>query len=204
MSTMTDLMMFSRNNPQFSPRAALNALVAQLQAQQQLQRHQQMQQVQHMHQMQQMHQMQMQQAVANAQAMQNQPQGHPGAPNAGPQMHQNMNMVPGIAVSPATGDGRLVPSPHIGQTPSPANQIQAPGQQPQQHPISNSSSQNSTTVGSANTSPNQPNKRRRPSASQNIKNEDEDTNEPKNGQNMAVKPSPRMANNKRIKTANHS
>lgn len=199
MSCLGDLMLFSRQHPQLTPRQALNALVNQIQAQQQMQQ-------QHM-----VHQVAAAAAVANAQGMQNNQQGHSGGPNVGaggPQMHNSphMGMIPGMVGSPAVGEGRLVPpSPHIGQTPSPANQLQAPGQQPQQHPISNSSSQNSTTVGSANTSPNQSNKRRRPSTSQNVKTENEEGNETKNNgpTNMVVKPSPRI-NNKRIKTTNPS
>ncbi|KAF8420107.1 LIM-domain binding protein-domain-containing protein [Tirmania nivea] len=202
MAYLQGIMNFSQEHPQLTPRAALHSLVEQIQHRQHQIAHQQ-------------HQQQMQQAAlaaANAQRMQNPQQGHPGGPNAGaggPQMQNSphMGMVPGMAGSPAVAEGRLVPpSPHIGQTPSPANQLQAPGQQPQQHPISTSSSQNSTTVGSANTSPNQPNKRRRPSTSQTVKNEVEEGSEPKanNGQNMAVKPSPRMASSKRIKTANPS
>src|SRR5437868_5842939 len=170
MAYLQDIMNFSRANPQLTPRAALHSLVEHLQHTQH-----QLAQQQHQH-----HQHQMQQAAAIAAAnarMQN-PQ-HPGGPNAGaggPQMQNSPHMgVPGMASSPAVAEGRLVPpSPHIGQTPSPANQLQAPGQQPQQHPISTSSSQNSTTVGSANTSPNQPNKRRRPSTSQTVKNEVEE------------------------------
>jgi len=190
-------MSFSRLNPQLTPRAALQNLVEHTQQQLAQQQHQ--------------HQMHAAMAAANAHRMQN-PQQHPGGPNAGaggPQMQNSphMGMVSGMAGSPAVTEGRLVPpSPHIGQTPSPANQLQAPGQQPQQHPISTSSSQNSTTVGSANTSPNQPNKRRRPSTSQTVKNEVEEGSEPKanSGQNMVVKPSPRMVPNKRIKTSNPS
>ena len=195
-------MSFSRAHPQLSPRDALHSLVQQLQ-------HTQNQIVQQ----QQQQQQQMQQAAvfaaANAQRMQNLQQGHPGGPNTGaggPQMQNSphMGMLPGMIGSPLA-EGRLVP-PHIGQTPSPANQLQAPGQQPQQHPISTSSSQNSTTVGSANTSPNQPNKRRRPSTSQTVKNEVEEGSEPKanNVQNMPVKRSPRMTSTKRIKTTNPS
>ncbi|KAF8460258.1 LIM-domain binding protein-domain-containing protein [Kalaharituber pfeilii] len=216
LSCMSDLMMFSRQHPSLTPRNALDTYVRQLQTQQQIQQHhlhqQQLQQQQL--QQQQLQQQQLQQqhmaqaaAAANAQGMQNQQQGHPGGPNAGaggPQMHHSphMSMVPGMAGSQATGEGRLVtPSPLIGQAPSPAaNQLQAPGQQPQQHPISNPSSQNSTTVGSANTSPNQSNKRRRPSNSQNVKNEGDDGNDTANGQKMIVKPSPRMGTNKRVKT----
>ena len=188
-------MSYSRANPQLTPRAALQNLLDQNQIVQQ----------QHQHQMQQVAAI----AAANAQRMQNPQQGHPGGPNAGaggPHMQNSphIGMVQGMAGSPAVAEGRLIPpSPHIGQTPSPANQLQAPGQQPQQHPISSSSSQNSTTVGSANTSPNQPNKRRRPSTSQTVKNEVEEGSEPK-ANSMVVKPSPRMAPNKRIKTANPS
>lgn len=205
MAYLQDIMSFSQEYPDLTPKAALHNLVEQLQHTQ----HQIAQQQQH-----QQHQHQMRQAAAiaaaNAQRMQISQQ-HPGGPNAGaggPQMQNSphMGMVPGMAGSPAVAEGRLgPPSSHTGQTPSPANQLQAPGQQPQQHPISTSSSQNSTTVGSANTSPNQPNKRRRPSTSQTVKIEVEEGSEPKtnSGQNM-VKPSPRMAPNKRIKTANPS
>lgn len=200
MAYLQDIMSVSRAYPQLTPRAALQSLIEQLQ-------HTQHQIAQQQHQHQQMHQAAI--AAANAQRIQNPQQGHPGGPNVGaggPQMQNSphMGMVPGMAGSPAVAEGRLVPpSPHIGQTPSPANQLQAPGQQPQQHPISTSSSQNSTTVGSANTSPNQPNKRRRPSTSQTVKNEVEEGSEPKanNVQNMVVKP---MVPNKRIKTSNPS
>ncbi|KAF8454587.1 LIM-domain binding protein-domain-containing protein [Terfezia claveryi] len=205
MAYLQDIMSFSRAHPQLTPNAALQNLVEQLHTQHQIAQ-QQHQHQQHQHQMQQAAAI----AAANVQRMQNSQQ-HPGGPNAGaggPQMQNSphMVMVPGMAGSLAVAEGRLVPpSSHTGQTPSPANQLQAPGQQPQQHPISTSSSQNSTTVGSANTSPNQPNKRRRPSTSQTVKIEVEEGSEPKanSGQNM-VKPSPRMAPNKRLKTANPS
>ena len=200
-------MQFCRAHPTLTPRGALNTFVRALQNNQDQQMH--------AHQMVQQHQAaQAAAAAANAQAMHNAQHSHPVNPNqggGGPQMHHNsphMSMM--AAGSPAQGEGGRVglvpPSPHIGQTPSPAsNQLQAPGQQPQQHPISNPSSQNSTTVASANTSPNQLNKRRRPSTSQNIKNEGEDGDGGgvvggPNGQKMVVKPSPRMGGNKRMKT----
>lgn len=190
-SNMRDLFAFSQGNPHLPPKAALNSLVMQLQQSQQIQA--QNQQMQHAAQV----------AAANAsQALQNQ-QGHPNGPNGPGQMHPSphMNLVPGgMANSPSVSDARLgIPaSPHVGhgQTPSPAqNHLQAPGlaqqHSQQQHPTSNPSSQTSTTVGSANTSPNQTNKRRRPSSSQNVKNEDDgDVGNP----NQKVKQSPRGAN----------
>lgn len=135
-------------------------------------------------------------------------------------MHQSphMSMAGSMSNTPVPeGRGLVPPSPHLGQAPSPAsNNLQAPGQPPQQLSLSNpSSSQNSTTVGSANTSPNQANKRRRPSSTQ-VKNEaDGDGGNGGGGGGvgvgvgmegmnlpgkLGVKPSPRMQNNnKRMK-----
>jgi len=112
------------------------------------------------------------------------------------------------------GDVRMggVQSPHIGgggATPSPAqNHMQAPGMIAQhsqhQHPTSNPSSQTSTTVGSANTSPHQTNKRRRASTTSNA-NVDIGDGADGGGMNGAaaqkVKQSPRVTN-KRTKLSN--
>lgn len=174
---------------------------------------------------------QQQAAHANAMAQGLQPQqGHPGGPGGpggpgmphGPgQQHQIMaNGLPiGLTRSPSANEIRMgvPPSPHLsgggvgggggpGTTPSPAqNHIQAPGlvqQHSQQgHPTSNPSSQTSTTVGSANTSPNQTNKRRRASTAGEVKQSDEMGDVGVNGNaNNKVKQSPRVGGNKRLKT----
>jgi hypothetical protein len=139
----------------------------------------------------------------------------PGVPGTaiphGPGQQPGMPMVG----SPSLNDIRMggVLSPHVvggAATPSPApNHMQAPGMVAQhsqhQHPTSNPSSQTSTTVGSANTSPNQTNKRRRASTT-NVKNESEDVGHSGGAINGAattqkIKQSPRVGN-KRTKLSN--
>lgn len=148
---------------------------------------------------------QIQQSMEQRQQQQPQmPNGviHPGGPPPGPH--------PGMMHSPSANDMRMGGSPHVSvgaATPSPAqNPMQAPGMVQQhsqhQHPTSNPSSQTSTTVGSANTSPNQTNKRRRASTTSNVKPDGEDAgggagDQQPNGISTKVKQSPR--GNKRAK-----
>ncbi|KAI5786701.1 LIM-domain binding protein-domain-containing protein [Pyronema domesticum] len=199
LSQMKDLITFSQQNPHLGPTQALTQLVnnqmmhqqalqqQQSMAQQHQQAQQQQAQAQHLQQ-----QAQAQQQAQQQHAQQQQQQHAQGMPN-GPMARAGMPGGPGVGGMPpqlgismanspsVTGDIRMggVQSPHIvggGATPSPAqNHMQAPGMIAQhsqhQHPTSNPSSNTSTTVGSANTSPNQTNKRRRVSTINNVKND---------------------------------
>src|SRR5690606_27408055 len=139
LSCMGDLMYFCRSNPSLTPKSALEAFVNQIQLQQQ---HNQQAQQNFMS-------SQQAQQVINAQAMQNAQQGLQGRPNmGGPMMHQSphMSMAGSMSNTPVPESRGLVPpSPHLGQASSPAsNNLQAPGQPPQQLSLSNPpSSQNS-------------------------------------------------------------
>ncbi|KAG0125197.1 LIM-domain binding protein-domain-containing protein [Tuber indicum] len=220
MSQMRDLFNYSHLNPALAPRQALQSFVSQ----QQQQQHAQQQHLANQHAQQQQQQQQQQQAqaavmAATAPGLQVQ-QGHPGG-HAGPGMLQHPGQhlgVPGgvpVGMNSPSADGMRMgvpPSPHMGggggpgTTPSPAqNHIQAPGlvqQHSQQaHPTSNPSSQTSTTVVSANTSPNT-NKRRRASTASNVKNEGDDENGVNGAQNNKIKQSPRVGGNKRVKGNN--
>jgi len=196
LSQMKDLIAYSQQNPHLGPAQALTALV-QIQ-QQAAQQH-----------------IAAQQQAAQMQAQGLQPNGPmprtvmPVGPG-GPGMPHGPNQQPGgmpMSNSPSVNDIRMgnVLSPHVvGATPSPAqNHMQAPGMvaQHSQHHTSNPSSQTSTTVGSANTSPNQTNKRRRASTTSNVKIEGEDGNGDGGGGAMTtgpaaqkIKQSPRGAN----------
>ena len=216
MSQMRDLFSFSQSNPALVPRQALQTFVSQ---------HQQQQQHAQQHLANQHAQQQQQQAhaavmAATAQGLQA-AQGHPGGHAGGPGMlqhpgqHQGMPGGVSVGMNSPSADGMRMgvpPSPHMGggggpgTTPSPAqNHIQAPGlvqQHSQQaHPTSNPSSQTSTTVVSANTSPNT-NKRRRASTTSNVKNEGDDENGVNGAQNNKIKQSPRVGGNKRVKGNN--
>jgi hypothetical protein len=212
---MKDLIAYSQQNPHLGPNQALTALVQQ---QMQAQHHaQQVAAQQHHHQQQ---QQQQQQQQHHAQGMPNGPMprsvmaGGPGAPGMphgpGQQLGIPMTNSPSVGADIRMGG---VQSPHIvgsGATPSPAqNHMQAPGMIAQhsqhQHPTSNPSSQTSTTVGSANTSPHQTNKRRRASTTSNVNNEvgDGDGGGGINGAAVQkVKQSPRVGANKRTKLSN--
>ncbi|PWW73800.1 hypothetical protein C7212DRAFT_220757, partial [Tuber magnatum] len=140
---------------------------------------------------------------------------HFGVPAAVLQCLEGMPGGVPVGMNSPSADGMRMgvpPSPHMGggggpgTTPSPAqNHIQAPGlvqQHSQQaHPTSNPSSQTSTTVASANTSPNT-NKRRRASTASNVKNEGDDENGVNGAQNNKIKQSPRAGGNKRVKGSN--
>ena len=216
---MRDLFNFSQSNPTLAPRQALQTFVSQQQQQQQQQQQHVAQHLanQHAQQQQQAHAAVM---AATAQGLQA-PQGHPGSHAGGPGMlqhpgqHQGMPGGVSVGMNSPSADGMRMgvpPSPHMGggggpgTTPSPAqNHIQAPGlvqQHSQQaHPTSNPSSQTSTTVVSANTSPNT-NKRRRASTASNVKNEGDDENGVNGAQNNKIKQSPRVGGGKRVKGNN--
>ncbi|RPB01006.1 hypothetical protein L873DRAFT_1827374 [Choiromyces venosus 120613-1] len=215
-SQMRDLFSFSQSNPTLAPRQALQTFVSQQQQHAQQQQQQHAQHLANQHAQQQHQQQQAHAAVMAATQGLQAPQGHPGGPGM-PQHPGHQGMPGGVPVgmnSPSADGMRMgvPPSPHMGggggpgTTPSPAhNHIQAPGlvqQHSQQaHPTSNPSSQTSTTVVSANTSPNT-NKRRRASTTSNVKNEGDDENGVNGAQNNKIKQSPRVGGNKRVKGNN--
>lgn len=161
---MQPLFAFSQANAHLAPSEALNELVANFNAQTQFG-------AQNMH---------FPQNAVNAQA-----QLPAGVRTPGP-LPNNMANQFQLGASPSTSHLGLPGSPHIGSQPSPGqnNVMQAPGLVAQHSQQGTNSSQGTST----NTSPNVPNKRRRPSG---VK-VDGDDGEVNGTMPSKVKPSPRI------------